>query len=301
MRFWFQHSSDVPLHDQIVTQVSLGILSGELAPGERLPSIRELARRFHIHPNTVSLAYRRLERESWVELRRGSGVYVRASTPSPAHSLPTEYLDRLIANLVQTARTLNLSPEELSERLQAALNQPAPATLLLIEPDHDLQNIILAELALTATLPIRTTGLPLPPPGPELTHLLAGAIAVVLPSKAEAVRADLPSGTPLVVLRIRSVPLSLAEWLPAKTDSLVAVVSHWPQFLETARVMLIAAGFHADALLLRDAHQPNWTDGLGQTTGVICDAFTAAALPSTLNLIPFRLLADETLEVLRHR
>src|SRR5579875_2894701 len=76
MRLRFASNPDVPLYRQLVTQVQLAILSGELRPGDRLPSTRELARRFAIHPNTISAAYRRLEDQGWTELRHGSGVYV---------------------------------------------------------------------------------------------------------------------------------------------------------------------------------------------------------------------------------
>lgn len=71
MRLWFSHSSEVPIYRQLVTQVVLAILSGDLRPGERLPSTRELARRFALHPNT---GYRQMEREGWTERRRRSGV-----------------------------------------------------------------------------------------------------------------------------------------------------------------------------------------------------------------------------------
>ncbi len=54
MRLWLARRPEVSLREQLVTQVILGILCGELAAGERLPSTRELARRFHLHPNTVS-------------------------------------------------------------------------------------------------------------------------------------------------------------------------------------------------------------------------------------------------------
>ena len=56
MRLWFAHKSGVALCEQLVTQIILGILSGELAPEQRLPRTRELARRFRLHPNTVSRA-----------------------------------------------------------------------------------------------------------------------------------------------------------------------------------------------------------------------------------------------------
>jgi len=81
MQLWFVHASAVSLREQLVTQIILGILSEDLSPGQRLPSTRELARRFRVHPNTISAGYRQLERERWVEFRRGSGVYVRAQQP----------------------------------------------------------------------------------------------------------------------------------------------------------------------------------------------------------------------------
>ncbi|MGA3351336.1 MAG: GntR family transcriptional regulator, partial [Candidatus Sulfotelmatobacter sp.] len=81
MQLWFARGSQVSIREQLVTQVVLGILGDDLAPGQRLPSTRELARRFHLHPNTVSAGYRQLARERWVEQRRGSGVFVRANKP----------------------------------------------------------------------------------------------------------------------------------------------------------------------------------------------------------------------------
>ena len=47
MQLWFARGSEVSIREQLVTQVILGILSDDLAPGQRLPSTRELARRFH--------------------------------------------------------------------------------------------------------------------------------------------------------------------------------------------------------------------------------------------------------------
>src|SRR5690242_5899235 len=81
MRLWLNRTGDVSLREQLITQVVLGILSRELAPGQRLPSTRELSRRFGIHANTASAAYRQLESEGWVETRHGSGVFVRTTRP----------------------------------------------------------------------------------------------------------------------------------------------------------------------------------------------------------------------------
>src|SRR5260370_2772083 len=103
MELWFARGSEVTIREQLVTQVILGILSDDLAPGQRLPSTRELARRFHLHPNTISAGYRQLERERWVEFRRGSGVYVRDKKPKGALS-SSLLLDQSIANLFGSAR-----------------------------------------------------------------------------------------------------------------------------------------------------------------------------------------------------
>ena len=63
----------VPVRDQLVAQLELKILGGELPLGQRLPSVRSLARRLKVHHNTVSAAYQALEDSGHVELRRGAG------------------------------------------------------------------------------------------------------------------------------------------------------------------------------------------------------------------------------------
>ena len=107
MQLWFAHDSGVTLREQLVTQIILGILSEDLPAGQRLPSTRELARRFQLHPNTVSSGYRQLERELWVAFRHGSGVYVRETKPALAGSA-TFALDRLVAELFREARRLEI-------------------------------------------------------------------------------------------------------------------------------------------------------------------------------------------------
>jgi DNA-binding transcriptional regulator YhcF (GntR family) len=115
VRLWFAHNSEVPIYRQVVTQVVLAILCGDLRPGDRLPSTRELARRFALHPNTVSAAYRQLERDGWTERRRGSGVYVRANADTP--STPEQILDQHIAGFFGAVRELGLPAEAVRARV----------------------------------------------------------------------------------------------------------------------------------------------------------------------------------------
>ena len=69
-------SLSLPIYAQIIEQIKLCLASGMITAGEQLPSIRELAMRLRINPNTVARAYRDLEKEGIVITARGKGVFV---------------------------------------------------------------------------------------------------------------------------------------------------------------------------------------------------------------------------------
>lgn len=74
-----------PANVQISASIRAAILTGELAPGEQLPSTPDLAEKFGVARQTVQNAIRSLKEEGWVDSRVGSGVYVReqAKLPTP--------------------------------------------------------------------------------------------------------------------------------------------------------------------------------------------------------------------------
>src|ERR1700682_2809098 len=145
MRLWLSKSSEVPLREQLVTQIRLGIVSGDLKVRQKLPSTRELARRFSIHSNTVSAAYRELNRTGWVEFRKGSGVYVRGliADQTPEDNLD---LDKLIATFFKAARARAHSLGEIQSRLKHWLALQPPDHFCVIEPDPELRRILVAEI-----------------------------------------------------------------------------------------------------------------------------------------------------------
>ena len=292
MQFWFARGSEVSIREQLVTQVVLGILSDDLAPGQRLPSTRDLARRFHLHANTVSAGYRELEREGWVEFRHGSGVFVRAQRPEISQT-PALALDQIIARLFRSARQLGVSLPVLRSRLQQWLQLQPPDHFLLVEPDEELRQILAAEIARAVSFPVESCS---PEDCPQTRD---GGVPLVLPNRAEKVRKLLPPGTELLLLQVRSVPASLAGYLPAPSDALVAVVSGWPEFLKLARAVLNAVGFHPDSLIFRDVHQPHWQRGLKQTTAVVCDLLTAAQLPPECRVLPFSMVSESSILALQ--
>jgi DNA-binding transcriptional regulator YhcF (GntR family) len=290
MQLWLAHGSEVSIREQVATQVVLAILSDDLAPGQRLPSTRELARRFHLHPNTISAGYRQLERERWVEFRHGSGVYVRDTKPKIR--LPSSLaLDQMIANLFRSARDLGVPLAGVLARLRQWLELQPPDHFLLIEPTQELRDIVVLEMRRALTFRVESCGLQ----ECGLPGVLDGAIPVALPNKVKMVRPLLPDGAELLTLQVSSAPKSLAGWLPAPSDALVGIASKWPEFLRLARILLSAAGFHPDNLVLRDARKPRWQRGLEQTAAVICDAVTQVELPKACRAIPFPLLSESSI------
>jgi DNA-binding transcriptional regulator YhcF (GntR family) len=292
MRLWFARGSEATLREQLVTQVILGILSDDLAAGQRLPSTRELARRFRLHPNTVSAGYRQLERERWVEFRHGSGVYVRKHKPELAPSSALA-LDQLISQLFRSARELGAPLGAVHSRIRQWLELQPPDHFLLIEPDEKLRTILASEIQQAVTFPVQSCDLC------DCPKTLDGGIPVMLPNRAAAAQQALPEGTELLTLQVRSVPTSLAGWLPAPSATLIGVASAWPNFLKLAHTMLHAAGFPADALIFRDTGKANWQRGLQQTAAVACDSVTARLLPKGCRAIPFPLLSESSIAELR--
>ncbi len=294
MQLWFARGTDITIREQLVTQIILAILSNDLAAGQRLPSTRELARRFRVHSNTVSAGYRQLESEHWVEFRHGSGVYVRQQKPDIPSS-PELALDQLIFNFFRDARELGAPLSQVRSRLQQWLQMQPPDHFLLIEPDPELRSIIAFEMQRAVSFPVKTSDLACS----QRDCRFEATIAVALLGQAEAVRRILPPGAELVALQTRSVTSSLAAWLPAPTGLLVGIASRWPGFLKMARTILSAAGFHPDTLVFRDALKANWQRGLQQTAAVICDAVTATLLPAGCRTIPFPLLSESSVAELR--
>jgi DNA-binding transcriptional regulator YhcF (GntR family) len=295
MRLWFAHSSEVPIYRQLVTQVALAILCGDLKPGDRLPSTRELARRFALHPNTVSAGYRQLEKEGWTERRRGSGISVRAHNEQPQTA--EQRIDHHIAGFFRAARELGLPADAVRARVQDWLAAPPPDHFLLVDPDPEIRRILVTELRALTSWPVTEST----PAACCNRATLTAAIALCRPSQQKAVRDALPNGVELVTLPIRSPNAWLSPWLPAPKGHLLGVVSHWPEFLDRAQTMLIAGGISTDILIFRDARKAQWRRGLEQVTAILCDSYTAGipALPRKPFHIVFTVLADSAGDELR--
>ena len=118
--------STVPIYRQITDQICRAAATGQLAPGEQVPSVRALAEQLVINPNTAARSYADLIREGVLEAHKGRGVFVARRR---AVYTKTERLRRLQATLdayVNEGIHLGFTPEELREVLERKLRQLAP-------------------------------------------------------------------------------------------------------------------------------------------------------------------------------
>jgi len=300
MRLWLSKSSDVPLREQLASQIILGITSADLKPGQRLPSTRELARRFRIHANTVIATYRELEERGWIELRQGSGAYVREKKATGDGNEGDEEngkfaLDQLTMMFLQQAGRQGFSLQEVKASVQYWLNLQPPDHLLVIDPDAALCEILMAEIAEATGW--RVTGTDVE--GCRDAEKIAGAQPVALYSRADAVRAALPANKHCHLLHLNSVMAAMQGREKPPPEALIAVVSGWADFLRWSHAMLIAVGIEEAALNLRLTNEPGWQRGLRASAFVIADTLTAKQLPNDLDTRVFRLIADSSLAELR--
>jgi GntR family transcriptional regulator len=97
---------------QLVEQVRQALRTGLLEPGDRLPTVREVAESVAINPNTVLKAYRQLEHEGLVEGRPGQGTFVVGSLAGPSLASHAA-LRRELRTWLRKARAAGLEPEDI--------------------------------------------------------------------------------------------------------------------------------------------------------------------------------------------
>lgn len=116
--FQIQPSSGVPIYKQIVDQVERLVASGNLSPGDEMPSVRRVAMYFQVNPMTVSKAYSMLESSNILERRRGMGMFV-ATNSENAKSVKEriELIKPVLEDVAEQAKQLGLPTEKVIELL----------------------------------------------------------------------------------------------------------------------------------------------------------------------------------------
>ncbi|MDX6228371.1 MAG: hypothetical protein QOI76_1761 [Frankiales bacterium] len=120
LMFHLASRSSLPPYAQLVEQVRQALLTGILRPGDRLPTVKEVAGALAVNPNTVSKAYRDLEREGLVEGRQGVGTFVVRRPDGPPPMVQAQ-LARGLNTWIGKARTAGLSDPDIESMLRSTL------------------------------------------------------------------------------------------------------------------------------------------------------------------------------------
>jgi GntR family transcriptional regulator len=131
-------SSSVAVYVQIENHVQFAISSGQLKPGDQLPSVRELSERLDVNPNTVAKAYRDLEVMGLLFTRRGMGVFVNKGVEAKCREECRRRIIKRMHEVVAEAKASGMPVKEVVDIAEKSYTSDAgpystpPANLLTL-------------------------------------------------------------------------------------------------------------------------------------------------------------------------
>lgn len=280
IRLWLSRETEIPVHEQLSAQILLGILSRRLKPGERLPSVRALARRISLHPNTISAVYRSLVERGWLQRRMGSGVYVSNLKVPAQQGSP----DAFAAMCFEEGLARGYSQNVLRAAFLKAADQIASQEFMVIDPDSELARILAAEIgeALGREVPFATA------------WTSEERNVCLLLTEATSRNFSGLNESNYRIIRLNSMQDLLADHQRPSTPVLIAVVSRSASVRCWASTLLSALGFPADSILVRDPSVSGWREGLGACHIVAANIVAAPEFSGTIvRPTIFRLLASD--------
>ncbi|WP_210492662.1 GntR family transcriptional regulator [Microvirga antarctica] len=226
----------VPLGIQLRGLVEFGIALGELQPGQRLPSVRELADRAGIAPMTVSTVYRELRQSGLIEAKPGAGTYVGDGHGSDGlRSSAMRKMQRRIDVLFNEAQELGLAPSLVASLVNARAargrSSSRPVRLVMVgnflDTTQQYVDRIREHLGQTDTI-VATTVSALQKAGGETP---AFDLCVTLAHRRVEVEGLLPPGIPVVGLSFIPAEETRAQLAMIDPMARIGIVSIFPEFM----------------------------------------------------------------------
>ncbi|GIO23394.1 GntR family transcriptional regulator [Oceanobacillus sp. J11TS1] len=118
MQIIISNNSKEPIYEQIMKQIQTAILSGELAEGTALPSIRQLAKDLKISVITTKRAYEELEKSGFTYSIVGKGSFVAEQNLDVIREKKLKVIEEQLSVVIANSRELGLSYQELQELLK---------------------------------------------------------------------------------------------------------------------------------------------------------------------------------------
>ncbi|WP_188206732.1 GntR family transcriptional regulator [Alkalibacillus aidingensis] len=113
MHILLEPTSHYPIYEQIIQQVKANILRGVVMAGDQVPSVREMSAQLTVNPNTVSKAYKELEREGVFVTYRGKGTFISEDVQELVHKREVKLLKEQAEQIVATAKQVGVTKEEM--------------------------------------------------------------------------------------------------------------------------------------------------------------------------------------------
>jgi GntR family transcriptional regulator len=114
--------SPTPLYEQIAARIRVAIAAGDLGNGVALPSVRQLAQQLRVNPATVVQAYRSLETDGFVEMRHGSGTFIRTVADDRLAEERRLRARQLVRGMLAEAARLGIATSDLAEAIAAEVS-----------------------------------------------------------------------------------------------------------------------------------------------------------------------------------
>ncbi|MDR0525535.1 MAG: GntR family transcriptional regulator [Spirochaetaceae bacterium] len=111
--FSLDSGTGVPIYRQIIQQIEHAVLSEQMKPGDRLPTIRSLAVDLKINPNTIAKAYNELEIKGLLVTQVGSGTYISDKKPAPEEDRRKQKILEILNRFMQEMKRLGVDKQEL--------------------------------------------------------------------------------------------------------------------------------------------------------------------------------------------
>lgn len=309
--------SQLPIHVQLKAQLTHLIQAGQLAPGVRLPTVRQLAGFLRINRNTVSKVFADLEREGYLSCEPGRGTFVsRAQAKAEATSARMRALLAVVDASIYKAEQLGFSPGEFATALYARTQTTAKPhrvrklPVLFIECNRPQLKYFSASLA--EVLPLRVTPLLIEEFKGKMQQMpgfLQGYALVVTTffrvHEVQVLLADIAIEVAGLLAEASLEPLRRITALPEGTK--VGVACHEWAGTENVRLSIQNAGLTHIQLIPGCGQDPeSLRRMLNEVSVVVCSSLVAAeirtmASPGTEILVEDRRLDQAGIEMLRQR
>ena len=116
-------NSGEPVTRQVVAQIKWMVASGQLQPGEKLPSVRDLSKQLKVNPTTVTRIYGELSAESVIVLRQGQGAFVSTQSTTTNRAEARKQVRELIRRMLSEAVRLGMNEEAIQKLIATEIKK----------------------------------------------------------------------------------------------------------------------------------------------------------------------------------